>query len=87
MRRLLSFPCLLARLLACLCLLPCLAAVPAHADTVVVTADRMVDVLAGRLVAHPAITIRDGRITAIYITRNPDKLNMGQSICLRPTRR
>jgi imidazolonepropionase-like amidohydrolase len=35
------------------------------ADTVVVTADRMVDVLAGRAVAHPQITVTDGRITAV----------------------
>jgi imidazolonepropionase-like amidohydrolase len=35
------------------------------ADTVVVTADRMVDVLAGRTVARPQITITDGRITAV----------------------
>jgi imidazolonepropionase-like amidohydrolase len=35
------------------------------ADTVVVTADRMVDVLAGRTIARPQITITDGRITAV----------------------
>jgi imidazolonepropionase-like amidohydrolase len=35
------------------------------ADTVVVTADRMVDVVAGRTVARPQITITDGRITAV----------------------
>jgi imidazolonepropionase-like amidohydrolase len=37
----------------------------AQADTVVVTADRMIDVLAGRVVDHPQITITDGRITAV----------------------
>jgi imidazolonepropionase-like amidohydrolase len=37
----------------------------AHADTVVVTADRMIDVLTGRTVDHPQITIVDGRITAV----------------------
>jgi imidazolonepropionase-like amidohydrolase len=37
----------------------------AQADTVVVTADRMIDVLAGRVVDHPQITIVDGRITAV----------------------
>ena len=37
----------------------------AFADTVVVSADRMVDVLTGRVVDHPQITITDGRITAI----------------------
>lgn len=38
---------------------------PALADTVVVTADRMVDVVAGRYADRPAITIVDGRITAV----------------------
>ncbi len=37
----------------------------ALADTVVVSADHMVDVLTGRVVDHPQITITDGRITAI----------------------
>src|SRR6202453_1678801 len=37
------------------------------ADTVVVTADRMVDVLAGRTMARPQITITDGRITAVSV--------------------
>jgi imidazolonepropionase-like amidohydrolase len=37
------------------------------ADTVVVTADRMVDVLAGRIVMRPQITITDGRITAVSV--------------------
>src|SRR6266850_6578970 len=35
------------------------------ADTVVVTADHMVDVVAGRSVVRPQITITDGRITAV----------------------
>ncbi len=34
-------------------------------DTVVVTADRMVDVIAGKVVEHPQITIIEGRIAAI----------------------
>ncbi len=38
---------------------------PARADTVVVTADHMIDVLAGTVVEHPRITITDGRITAV----------------------
>lgn len=38
---------------------------PAAADTVVVTADRMLDVLASRVVERPQITVTDGRITAI----------------------
>jgi imidazolonepropionase-like amidohydrolase len=37
----------------------------AHADTVVVTADRMIDVLAGRVVDHPQVTIVDGRIATV----------------------
>jgi len=37
----------------------------ARADTVVVTAGRMLDVVAGRTVEHPQITITDGRITAV----------------------
>jgi imidazolonepropionase-like amidohydrolase len=36
-----------------------------HADTVVVTADRMIDVLAGRVVDHPQVTVIDGRIAAV----------------------
>jgi imidazolonepropionase-like amidohydrolase len=46
-------------------LLSCAAAATAHADTVVVSADRMVDVLAGRIVDRPQITIVDGRIAAV----------------------
>jgi imidazolonepropionase-like amidohydrolase len=42
-----------------------LIAAAAHADTVVVTADKMLDVLAGRVVDHPQVTIVDGRITAV----------------------
>jgi imidazolonepropionase-like amidohydrolase len=41
------------------------AASPAAADTVVVTAARMLDVEKGTLVARPVITITDGRIVAI----------------------
>jgi imidazolonepropionase-like amidohydrolase len=37
----------------------------AQADTVVVTAGHMLDVLAGRVVDHPQVTITDGRITAV----------------------
>ncbi len=37
----------------------------ARADTVIVTADHMVDVLTGTVVDHPRITITDGRITAV----------------------
>ena len=42
-----------------------LAASSAHGDTVIVTADRMVDVLAGRVIERPQITIIDGRISAV----------------------
>jgi imidazolonepropionase-like amidohydrolase len=37
----------------------------AQAETVVVTADRMVDVLAGRVVERPQVVITDGRISAV----------------------
>jgi imidazolonepropionase-like amidohydrolase len=42
-----------------------LIASPAWADTVVVSADRMLDVMAGKIVEHPIITITDGRITSV----------------------
>jgi imidazolonepropionase-like amidohydrolase len=57
-----------AQTLAYLMIVSMLAVVGARvsrADTVVVTADRMLDVLTGRLVDHPQITITDGRITAV----------------------
>jgi len=37
----------------------------ARAETVVVTADRMVDVVAGRMVANPVVVITDGRIVSV----------------------
>jgi len=37
----------------------------AYADTVVVSADRMLDVLTGRIVERPQITITDGRIASV----------------------
>lgn len=40
-------------------------AVTAFADSVAVTADRMIDVLTGRTVEHPQIIITDGRIAAV----------------------
>jgi imidazolonepropionase-like amidohydrolase len=43
----------------------------AIADTVVVTADRMLDVLTGRIVAKPQVTITDGRITAVASQGDP----------------
>jgi imidazolonepropionase-like amidohydrolase len=54
-----------ARRMAAGILLSCGAAAMAHADTVVVTADKMIDVLAGRVVDRPQITIVDGRIAAV----------------------
>jgi imidazolonepropionase-like amidohydrolase len=42
-----------------------LGAACAHADTVVVTADHMLNVIAGRVVERPQITITDGRISAV----------------------
>ena len=42
-----------------------LAAAPALAETVVVTADHMLDVVSGKLVDRPAIVITDGRVSAI----------------------
>ena len=42
-----------------------LAASAAQADTVVVTADRMLDVVTGQMVSNPQITITDGRISAV----------------------
>src|SRR5512138_1689689 len=43
----------------------------AMADTVVVSADRMLDVIAGRWVMQPRITITDGRITAVASQSEP----------------
>jgi imidazolonepropionase-like amidohydrolase len=46
----------------------CLTAGSVQADTVVVTADRMLDVVSGHMVEHPQITITDGRISAVGST-------------------
>jgi imidazolonepropionase-like amidohydrolase len=43
----------------------CSAAAPACAESVVVTADRMIDVLTGKIVQEPVIVITDGRIAAV----------------------
>jgi len=40
---------------------------PASAETVLVTADRMLDVAAGRYVERPAVLIRDGRIVELGV--------------------
>jgi imidazolonepropionase-like amidohydrolase len=42
-----------------------LIAAPVAAETVLITAERMVDVLAGRIVEKPAILVEDGRIRQI----------------------
>jgi imidazolonepropionase-like amidohydrolase len=42
-----------------------IAVTPANAKTTYITADRMVDVLTGKTVEKPLITVTDGRITAI----------------------
>jgi imidazolonepropionase-like amidohydrolase len=44
-------------------------ATPAAAETVIITADRMVDVLSGKTVDYPAVTVTDGRITGIADAR------------------
>jgi imidazolonepropionase-like amidohydrolase len=54
----------LRRPLAVLTLLASLV-LTAHADTVVVSADRLLDVATGRFVERPQITITDGRIAAV----------------------
>ena len=56
--------------LAAVCALLAVAA-RVRADTVVVTADRMLDVIAGRVVEHPQVTITDGRITAVAAQGSP----------------
>ncbi|MEO8367456.1 MAG: amidohydrolase family protein [Pseudoxanthomonas sp.] len=48
-----------------LLVLGCALALPASADTVVVTAAHMIDVVAGRVVDQPQVTITDGRISAV----------------------
>ncbi len=42
---------------------------PAQAETVVVTADHMVDVVVGKTVDYPAVFITDGRITSVADAR------------------
>jgi len=54
-----------------LAVLAALAVSPALAATTVVTADRMLDVLAGRLVDRPAIVVVDGRIKAVLAQGDP----------------
>src|SRR5688500_1325525 len=46
-------------------LLAAASAVPAWAASTVITADRMVDVLAGRMIEEPVIVVTDGRIVSV----------------------
>ncbi len=48
-----------------------LLAASCYADTVVVTADRMIDVITGRVVAHPQVIISEGRITSVGAQNAP----------------
>ncbi|MEL7445519.1 MAG: amidohydrolase family protein [Pseudomonadota bacterium] len=50
----------------------CLASVSVRAETVVLTADAMVDVAEGKLVANPVITIVDGMVTAVATGEAPE---------------
>ena len=50
----------------------CGLAVPAAADTLVVTADRMIDVQRGRYVARPVVVVTDGRIVSVGDAVPPD---------------
>jgi imidazolonepropionase-like amidohydrolase len=69
-KRMSSIKLILGRLTAAAAIL-LIAAGAARADTVIVTADHMVDVLAGRVIEHPQITITDGRIVAVGAQGNP----------------
>ncbi|AHE55742.1 metal-dependent hydrolase family protein [Sphingomonas sanxanigenens] len=57
------------KLLAAACLAAIACATPASAETVIITADRMIDVIAGKVVDHPAVMVTDGRITGIADAR------------------
>jgi imidazolonepropionase-like amidohydrolase len=49
------------------CALALVTATATLADTVVVSADRMIDVLTGRVIERPQVTITDGRIAAVGV--------------------
>jgi imidazolonepropionase-like amidohydrolase len=53
------------RLNVVLAVLTCGFMTGVRAETVVVTAERMLDVLNGKVIEHPQITVTDGRITAV----------------------
>jgi imidazolonepropionase-like amidohydrolase len=59
-----GMPVFAARALVAL-MLGCAAMPAVFADTVVVSADRMIDVQTGRVIDHPLITVVDGRISAV----------------------
>jgi imidazolonepropionase-like amidohydrolase len=48
-------------------MLACAGMAAAVADSVVVSADRMIDVQTGRIIDHPLITVTDGRISAVGV--------------------
>jgi imidazolonepropionase-like amidohydrolase len=56
---------------AAMALFTAAGSMPALAETVVVTADRMLDVAAGRYVANPVITVTDGRIARVESGTTP----------------
>src|ERR1700684_1136945 len=51
-----------------LCCLGTASTGPVAADTVIVTADRVLDVVTSRVIEHPQIIITDGRITSVGAT-------------------
>jgi imidazolonepropionase-like amidohydrolase len=51
------------------------ATAPAAAETLVVTADRMIDVLTGKVVEEPVVVITDGRIASV-VGRNGGRPNI-----------
>ena len=55
----------------------------AQAETVVIVADKMVDVIAGRVVDRPTIVVVDGRITKIW-TGNADVVPSGARLISLP---
>jgi imidazolonepropionase-like amidohydrolase len=56
-------------------------AAPVRAETVVVTADRMIDVLAGRVVEEPVVVITDGRIASVAGRGRRSRKGRGGSTC------
>jgi imidazolonepropionase-like amidohydrolase len=55
-------------LVSALWALGCGVCASAHADTVVINAAKMIDVLSGRVIERPQVTVTDGRITAVGST-------------------